>query len=288
MKFLASIFLFSILTFFTSLWNDFMHIYRSNKAITKADKAYKDQDFQTSVNEYFYLTDVLKETDPKIQLDMAQSYFRQQDTLALAHYAKLVRSENAVVRSIANNQLGILKATQMGNIQGKPSSQEKQKDYMEQAINHFADAMRAHASNDIARYNYELLKRIKEQQQQQNKQDKKDDKKDQKKDQKEQQQKQDQQDKKDQQKKEDQKKQDQQKKEGEQEKKEQQQQNQQKSEEQKKKEQMESVSKELKKMKMTPEKAEMLLNAMKNAEKQYLQQNRRKATQKSDPNKPDW
>ncbi|HYC84928.1 MAG TPA: hypothetical protein VEB86_06890 [Chryseosolibacter sp.] len=39
---------------------------------------------------------------------------------------------------------------------------------------------------------------------------------------------------------------------------------------------------------MTPEKALMILEAMKNQEKQYLQQNKRKATKSRDRSKPDW
>ena len=41
-------------------------------------------------------------------------------------------------------------------------------------------------------------------------------------------------------------------------------------------------------MKMSEEKARMILEAMKNQEKQYLQQNQRKATKPKDKGKPDW
>jgi hypothetical protein len=41
-------------------------------------------------------------------------------------------------------------------------------------------------------------------------------------------------------------------------------------------------------MKISPEKAEMLLEAMKNQERQYLQQNKRKATKQKEKGKPDW
>ena len=39
---------------------------------------------------------------------------------------------------------------------------------------------------------------------------------------------------------------------------------------------------------MDEQKARMILEAMKNQEIQYLQQNRRKATKPKDKNKPDW
>jgi hypothetical protein len=41
-------------------------------------------------------------------------------------------------------------------------------------------------------------------------------------------------------------------------------------------------------MKISEEKARMILEAMKNQEKQYLQQQKRKATKSRDKNKPDW
>ncbi|MFZ5973641.1 MAG: hypothetical protein ACOYXA_18830, partial [Bacteroidota bacterium] len=49
-----------------------------------------------------------------------------------------------------------------------------------------------------------------------------------------------------------------------------------------------SVKEKLKDMNMTEEKARMILEAMKNQEVQYLQQNKRKATKPKDKNKPDW
>jgi len=48
------------------------------------------------------------------------------------------------------------------------------------------------------------------------------------------------------------------------------------------------VSEKLKDMKMTEDKAKMILEAMKNQEVQYLQQNKRKATKPKDKGKPDW
>jgi hypothetical protein len=44
----------------------------------------------------------------------------------------------------------------------------------------------------------------------------------------------------------------------------------------------------LEQMKISEEKARMILEAMKNQEKQYLQQNRRKSTKPKDRTKPDW
>lgn len=68
----------------------------------------------------------------------------------------------------------------------------------------------------------------------------------------------------------------------------------QESDESKKEEQKEQKNqpnldkKKLEEMKISEEKARMILEAMKNQEKQYLQQNKRKATKSKDRSKPDW
>ena len=49
-----------------------------------------------------------------------------------------------------------------------------------------------------------------------------------------------------------------------------------------------SRSEKLEELNLSEEKARMILEAMKNNEIQYIQQNQRKATKKPDSNKPDW
>lgn len=49
-----------------------------------------------------------------------------------------------------------------------------------------------------------------------------------------------------------------------------------------------SRSEKLEELNLTEEKARMILEAMKNNEIQYIQQNKRKPTKKSDSDKPDW
>ena len=48
------------------------------------------------------------------------------------------------------------------------------------------------------------------------------------------------------------------------------------------------IKDKLKEMNISPEKAEMILEALKNNEIQYVQQNKRKATKRKDSDKPDW
>jgi outer membrane biosynthesis protein TonB len=58
--------------------------------------------------------------------------------------------------------------------------------------------------------------------------------------------------------------------------------------EQKEKDDLQKFLDKLKEMKISPEKAQMILEAMRNNEIQYVQQNKRKATKRKDRSKPDW
>jgi hypothetical protein len=58
--------------------------------------------------------------------------------------------------------------------------------------------------------------------------------------------------------------------------------------EQKQKDDLEKFLEKLKEMKISPEKAQMILEAMKNNEIKYVQEKKRKATKRKDRTKPDW
>lgn len=286
------------------LITDLDKIGKINAAKAEAKKAFLAGDFKTAAAKYKYLVDSLGVTEDEVRANLAASYFQLKDTAnALNTYSQLTQSTNKRINSVANQQLGV-----MADTNGK----------LEEALNYFKQALKAAPENQEARYNYEVVKKkIEEQkkqdkQKQDQKQDKKEDKKndpnqdkkdqqkkeqDKKEQEKKEQEKKDQekkeqkdqqkkdQDKNEQQKKEEQKDKDQQKKE--QEKKEQEQ----KEQEQKDKEKKEippSVADKLKDMQITEEKAKMILEAMKNQEVQYLQQNKRKASKPKEKGKPDW
>jgi outer membrane biosynthesis protein TonB len=124
--------------------------------------------------------------------------------------------------------------------------------------------------------------------------EKKEDQKKKEEQQKQEQQKKEEQQKKDQQQKEQQQKEQEEKQKEEQQKKDQEKKEQQKEGEEKEKKDQEkkdippSVSEKLQQMEMSEEKAKMILEAMKNQEVQYLQQNKRKATKPKQKGKPDW
>lgn len=265
-----------ILTFFP-----LTDIGKINAAKTAAKKAYLRGDYQVAAQQYQYLVDSLGVQEEEVLMNLAHARFQLNDSIpARLGYQQLTSSANSAIRSTAMQQLGVM-STKSGRL--------------EEALEFFRSALKANPSNEEARFNYELVKRKleeqqKQQQQQQknnnNKKDKNQDqkndqqKKDQQKQQQEQQKKNDQ--KKDQQqqsdKKEDQNKQEQQKKDSQQ----------QKDQDQKKQQQDKLDPEKMKNMKISEDKARMILEAMKSNEVQYLQQNKRRATKPKDKSKPDW
>lgn len=257
-----------------------------NKAKEKAKEAYARGEYKEAATQYQTLVDSLGVSEEEVSMNLAHAYYQLNDTLnARNGYLGLTNSANPQFRSVSYQQLGM-----MAHREGK----------LEEALSHFKSALKANPANEDARYNYELVKKKldeqqKQQQQQRNDQDKKDqeqkDNKDQqdKKDQKQNEQQQKDKEKKEQQGKE---KQEQQKKEQE---KKDQEEKQKKEQEQKKEDEKKDEKKEpqpssekMKMMKISEEKAKMVLEAMKNQEIQYLQQNKRKATKPKDKGKPDW
>ncbi len=297
---MKAIFLFLVASL---LFTDLDKIGKINSTKAEAKKAFLEGKFKVAIEKYKYLIDSLGVNEEEVRANLASAYFQANDTAnAVNTYQQLAQSSNKKINSVANQQLGVM-----------ANNTEK----LEEALQYFKQALKAAPENEDARYNYEVVKKKleekKKQQQQENKdqkdQDKKDDqKKDQKKDQKDDkkdQKDQKEKDKKDQEKKEqekkDQEKKDQKDKDKDEKDKKSEEQKEKEKKEQKEKEQQEkdeknkdkkdlppSVKDKLKDMQMSEEKAKMILEAMKNQEVQYLQQNKRKATKPRDKGKPDW
>ncbi|MEI9919889.1 MAG: tetratricopeptide repeat protein [Bacteroidota bacterium] len=260
-----------------------------NATKSEAKKAYLAGDYKTAIEKYTFLVDSIGVKEDEVMMNLANSYFQLNDTSnAMSAFQPLTMSSNPKLKSVANQQLGVL-SNRKGNF--------------EEALTYFKQALKANPANDDARYNYEMVKKKLEEQKkkEQQKQDKNKDKKEQqdqeKKEDKEQEQKDKEQEQKDQQKKDQENKdqKDQEKKEqDEKEKKEKEQKEKDKEQQEKEKQDQEkkdippSVKEKLKDMDMSEEKAKMILEAMKNQEIQYLQQNKRKATKQRDKTKPDW
>jgi Ca-activated chloride channel family protein len=250
-----------------------------NSLKADAKKAFLAGDYKTAADKYRYLADSAGVQEDEVNMNMAHSYFQLNDTAqAIGSYQRVTQSPDTRLRSKAYQQLGVL-----NNREGK----------FEEALQFLKQALKADPTNQDARYNYEMIKKKLEEQK------KKQEQQDQNKDQDQQQKDEQNKDKKDEQNKDkkdqentDQKKEQEKKDQQEQEKKDQeQQQKEQQEKEQQEKDEKElppSVKDKLKDMNMSEEKAKMILEAMKNQEVQYLQQNKRKGTKPKDKAKPDW
>lgn len=266
-----------------------------NRLKKEAEQAYKDGDYATAVAHYQTLVDSLNVQDDNIRLNLAHSLIQAGDTIsAQRNYSSLVRSNENQIKSIAYQQMGII-----------TSDQQK----YEEALATFKEALKADPTNEEARYNYELVKELlKKQQEQQQQQDQQN--QDQEQDQQQQQDQQDQQnqDQQDQQQQQgEQGEQSEDNQEGQQQEQDRQQQgeneqspqdpneqNAQQGEQQQEGEKSDEeqsaspISERLKEMNISEEKARMILEAMRNNEMQYIQQNRRRPEKPRDRTKPDW
>jgi hypothetical protein len=278
-----------------------------NKLKTEAERAYLAKEYPKAIEKYTYLRDSLGVKDEDLTVNLAHSYFESQKLEeAKSAYQQLTVSNDPSLRSIAWQQLGVMEA------------RDKK---LDQALSNFKNALRSDPQNEEARYNYELTRKKLEEQKDQNQEENQD--KDQQQDQENQDKKDGQQDKKESDQNDQKGDQNKDDKSEEQKQKEQ---NSEKSEEEKKKEEQEGQSEEkddaekqekddeskkpgepdeqkelteeqMKELQNQPnfdnkeiskEMAEMILQALQNNEKQYLQQLKRKANKPADRSKPDW
>lgn len=256
-----------------------------NTLKAEAKKAYASGDYKTAAEKYAYLVDSLNVHEDEVVMNMANAYFHLNDTSHMfGAYQTLTASNNIKIRSAANQQMGVVENRQ-GNFTG--------------ALHYFKQALKADPTNEDARFNYEMVKKKLEQKKNE---EKKDDQKQQDQEKKEEEKKDNpkenqnknpnDQDSKDQKGQKNQEDKEQQKKDSNEngEKKEDQDQKSKEEDQESEKEQEvpSSLKQKLEQMNMSEEKANMILDALKNQEVQYLQQNKRKATQSKDSSKPDW
>ncbi len=270
--------------------NDPAEIAKSNKLKKEAQESFKSGDYESAIKSYSFLIDSMQFSEDELYLNRAHSYYLLGDTAnAKPDYQNATASSSTSLRSLAHQQLGVM---------------AKDKNLLEESLAHLKYALKNDPSNEDARYDYEVVKRlVKEQQDQEQDQENKEDQEDQEKseDQEKEENKEDQGDKdKEEQQDEEQQDQEQKNKEGDQEQKEQEGEDKKEGEEEQQGEESEEEGEEnqekpepttkekLKEMNISEEKAQMILEAMQNNEIQYIQQQRRKPTKALDSDKPDW
>ncbi len=259
--------------------NDPREIAKINSLKKEAEQAYLNGDYDVAITKYTYLTDSLAISDDQVLLNLGHAYYQKGDTTgAKYNYGKVGSSSDKRLKSIAHQQLGVM---------------DKDAGKLDQSLLQLKSAIKSDPTNKDAVYDYEVVKKLLEEQEQQQQQDQQNqDQQDQDQQDKENQDKENQdqnqegdQENKDQQG-ENQEQQDQEQQEGEQQEQEQQEGEQQEQEQEKSQEQM--TKEKLQEMGISEEKARQLLEAMRQSEIKYLQNQKRKATKRPPSGKPDW
>ena len=267
------------------------NISKINALKKEAERAFMNENYEQSLSIYSTLLDSFHVDEEAIRLNLAHSYFHLKKLEESKNvYSTLSDAINKNIRSAALQQLGVI------------SKKEKK---LEESLQYLKASIKSDISNTDAQYNYEVVKKLMEDQQNQDQQNQDQQNQDQQnqdqqnqdqqnqdqqnQDQQNQdQQNQDQQDQEQQsQEQQDQEQQSQEQQSQEQQSQEQQSQEQQ-SQEQQDQEQQNMIKERLQEMKISEEKALMILEAMRQNEIKYLQQQKRKATKKPDRGKPDW
>ena len=260
-----------------------------NRLKQEAETAYQANDYEQAAAYYTRLVDSLQVDDEAVRLNLAHALLMAGDTArAQQNYSRLTASEDRSLKSVAYQQMGVV-----------ASDQKK----YEEALAIFKESLKANPNNEEARYNYELVKKLLKQQQEQEQQNQDQEDESEGEEQNEQQQQdqsgEEQQDEQDQSGEESQdgeqsedESSEQEGEQGEEQSEEPGEESSSESEEGEGNEQDQpmppSVSDKLKEMNISEEKAQMILEAMRNNEMQYIQQNRRKPQKPRDRTKPDW
>lgn len=137
---------------------DIRKIAQVNKIKSMAEEAFKNGDYATAIDSYRLLTDSLSVDEDPVLLNLANAYFLQKDTTSAAqYYSRLLASNDAPIRSQAFQQIGVI---------------NKQQNKNDLALMAFKEAIKSDPTNEDARYNYELLRKImKDQEDQQQNED---------------------------------------------------------------------------------------------------------------------
>ncbi len=265
--------------------NSWTEISRKNAAIKVAAESYGRADYEASVANHLILKNDLGINSPYSNYNLALSYhYNEQLEEAQQAYISLLNAQDKILASFASNQNGLI----LGN----------QKKY-EEALQAFKFALIKDPLNESARYNFELLSRWleenPEEKEQQDDQDQGEEDQEEQKDQENQDQK-NQDEKKDgegdEESEEDEASESEKKDDKSGEKSQQEEDSEEPSDIESdlsdRQKAMDQMRERLDQMNLSPEQAEQILDAMNAAELRYIQQNKKKPTQRPDRNLPDW
>lgn len=135
-----------LLNILLSFWTTFNETGTKNHIKARAEAAYQNKDYNNAIIQYRKLIEKYKVNDEKVILNIAHAYFSIKDTaIARYYYQKITHSKSPDISSVANLQLGILEAY---------------KENYETALKYFKESLKYYSENEEARYNYELLQKL--------------------------------------------------------------------------------------------------------------------------------
>ena len=138
------------------LINDPKEIAKINAIKKEAETAFLAKDYELAISKYTLLSDSLGIEDPAVKLNLAHAHYHLGDTAgAKINYSKLSSSEDKQMKSIALQQLGV-----MSKDAGK----------LEEALQQLKTSIKSDPTNKEAIYNYEVVKKLLEEQQEQQQQ----------------------------------------------------------------------------------------------------------------------
>jgi len=255
MKIIITLLIINLFTYFDN------NISKINEIKKEAKRNFSEKKYDQAIDKYKYLIDSMNLNDDNVMLNLSHSYLLNGDTLnAIDGYNSLTESKKGNIKSIAYQQLGVI-------------SDKYQK--LKESSELFKNSIKSNPKNIESKYNYELvMKKIKEQEnkEQENKENKEQENKENK----------------EQENKENKEQENKEQENQTQQNQTQQNQTQQNQTQQNQTQQNQTIEEKLKEINISKEKAEMILEALKNNEIQYLQQLKRKTSKKVDKSKPDW
>ncbi|MBS9523176.1 hypothetical protein KI659_04010 [Litoribacter alkaliphilus] len=135
-------FIFVVLLIIPATWKE---IALRNKALNRAETAYKKTDYETAVREHLALKNDFNVNSPEANFNLNLSFqFNGQEEEAQRGFQELTESRNRLIASMASNQNGTIAG--------------REKDFKE-ALQAFRAALVRNPENETARHNYEMLAR---------------------------------------------------------------------------------------------------------------------------------
>ena len=140
----------------TLLATDPREIAKINALKREAEEAFLNGNYQLALTNYTTLLDSMGIDEDEIRLNLAHAQYQLKDTASAKNsYNTIITSKNNQLKSIAYQQLGVM---------------SKEAGKLEEALQQLKSAIKSDPSNQEARYNYEVVKKLLEEQKQQQQQ----------------------------------------------------------------------------------------------------------------------